>query len=519
MANDNPDNPESGVTRIEPAAINLTATAPEASAGAGGKASSRSPLIWAGLGALLMAAVVVIFVLPSVVSKNKEEPVKTAATTPAKTAPAAKPAISKKEKVSPWEKAQEASLRKETQDILSQMLEAQKSLADHGVEAWAPEDYATAMGFAAQGDEFYNERNFLQSKEEYQKGLEIFSRLVEEMDVVFEEAMETGNQALVDGNSALAKEQFGLALAMDAIDRAALKGMERAQTLDEVLVVMSNGNNSLEKGELEKAKEIYNSALALDELYEPAKKQIELVDQLILDREFAQHMSAGFSSLEKKRYSSAQKSFNAALKLKPRSAEARSALEQSRNKLTTINISNLIARAEQQESEEQWHEALATYRAALKIDPNLASAQKGEKYSDLRSKLHDRLEQILSQPQRLYDIKVFNETKSFQSKLNALGKRGPLLTKQLGALDELLRVAETPVSITIRSDNQTRVTLRKVGELGVFSEKIISVKPGKYVLVGIRNGYRDVRVEFDVDPNKQTEAVVVQAAEKIALGR
>ena len=69
------------------------------------------------------------------------------------------------------------------------------------------------------------------------------------------------------------------------------------------------------------------------------------------------------------------------------------------------------------------------------------------------------------------------------------------------------------------SDNLTRVTLYKVGELGYFTSKSLSLRPGNYVAVGRRDGYRDVRVEFFVGPDKAMEPVVVSSNEKIALGR
>ena len=44
------------------------------------------------------------------------------------------------------------------------------------------------------------------------------------------------------------------------------------------------------------------------------------------------------------------------------------------------------------------------------------------------------------------------------------------------------------------------------------------MRPGNYVAVGRRDGYRDVRVEFFVDPDKTMEPVIVSSSEKIALG-
>ena len=137
----------------------------------------------------------------------------------------------------------------------------------------------------------------------------------------------------------------------------------------------------------------------------------------------------------------------------------------------------------------------------------------------MRSQLHDKLEGIIKQPARLYDRKVYDETVQFESKIKNLSAPGPVLRKQLATLATLLDRANEPMQVILQSDSQTQVTLRKVAELGTFNEKSLTLKPGKYVAVGIRPGYRDVRVEFFLDPDKPLKTVVVQAAEKIALGR
>jgi len=42
----------------------------------------------------------------------------------------------------------------------------------------------------------------------------------------------------------------------------------------------------------------------------------------------------------------------------------------------------------------------------------------------------------------------------------------------------------------------TDVSIYKVGKLGNFTETELTLRPGIYVAVGSRPGYRDVRLEF-----------------------
>jgi len=517
MVDDNTENSGEGFARIKPVTINLTSNSSSDGPASTGISSTRPAFIWLGLGILFISALVVVFLLPNWVNTPEQEAITQAPIE----VPAARPAqkTTSRDKVSPWEKAQESRLRKETQDILSQMLEAQKVLSEKAVQLWAAEDYAEAMTYATKGDDLYNQRDFAGSRAEYDKALAIFSRLLARIDVVFKATMEKGNKSLAEGNASAALEAFQLALAIDAIDRAANIGKSRAESLDEVLALTDKGDDLLDRGQYEQAKLIYQQALALDGYFDKPKRMIELADSKIRDREFNKYMSAGFAAMEQKHFSKAKKSFNSALKLKPRAAEARAALEQSGHKLTTMSINALLATARQLEEEEDWHAAAAKYTAALKLDSSLAEAQQGEQRASLRGRIHDRLQAILARPKRLYEPQVYNEIVDFRHKLNALSNPGQVLNKQLAVLDSLLEKAVTPVKVILKSDNQTRVTLRRIGKLGVFLEKSLSIPPGNYVAVGIREGYRDARVEFSVDPDKPALTVTVLAGEKIALGR
>jgi IMP cyclohydrolase len=80
---------------------------------------------------------------------------------------------------------------------------------------------------------------------------------------------------------------------------------------------------------------------------------------------------------------------------------------------------------------------------------------------------------------------------------------------------ELLGEAATPVNVVLRSDNLTTVTVYRVGARGNFAERALQLKPGRYVVVGTRNGYRDVRRELNVVPGNAAPVVVIQCVEPI----
>ncbi len=92
---------------------------------------------------------------------------------------------------------------------------------------------------------------------------------------------------------------------------------------------------------------------------------------------------------------------------------------------------------------------------------------------------------------------------------------GPKLSEQLRRASETLEIASTPVSVQLRSDGMTAITIYKIARLGEFAERELSLRPGTYTAVGTRRGYRDVRREFTVTANGLSAPVTIVCNEAI----
>ena len=82
-------------------------------------------------------------------------------------------------------------------------------------------------------------------------------------------------------------------------------------------------------------------------------------------------------------------------------------------------------------------------------------------------------------------------------------------------MSRLLKRAATTHRVILYSDNDTSVSIYRIGKFGSFVRKEIDLRPGTYIAVGSRTGYRDVRLEFRVAPEITIEPVVIRCEEKI----
>jgi hypothetical protein len=146
--------------------------------------------------------------------------------------------------------------------------------------------------------------------------------------------------------------------------------------------------------------------------------------------------------------------------------------------------------------------------------PAAAFASAGRQRAQLLSTLHASIDTYIAQPERLTSGEPLAHAKSLLAAEDPAGG-GPRLTAKKRLLAELIAVAQAPVPIMFRSDQATDVTINRVGKLGTFELRYFELPPGRYVAVGSRNGYRDVRVPFEVAANGANQAVTVQCTEPI----
>jgi len=489
---------------------------------AGGRAiaarSGPSPLVWLMLGVLILLALAVIFVLPGVV-QDYELPLTPRAQVTEVVAPVAgaAPAFNP---VSPFEEAQRARQRQDAQAVLSSLLERQTVLEDLQVQRWAGAAYDAALAYARTGDEAYRTQAFDQATAEYQNADSALQRLQDSVPQVFADALAAGNAALDSGDAASANEQFALALLLRPEEALAQAGLQRAATLDQVNALLTEAAGQRAVGDLDAAQASLQAAITLDGAHSSARTLLNEVRSQISDNAFTRVMSQGFAALQSEDSAAAIAAFERALAMRPGNAQAQEAITQTRDQLAVNSINSHRSAAEAFVARELWESAVAEYDSALAIDAALVYAIDGRDYAQKRLQLDRLLQSAIEQPGRLSDEAVHAQAVQVYYTGLALENPGPRLQQQLTVVEGLLARAQVPVDVQLVSDNLTEVTLFQVGVLGRFETQTLSLKPGRYVAVGTRPGFRDVRTEFDVGfDNRSTPVTVACTEEIVAVNR
>ncbi|MBC55267.1 MAG: hypothetical protein CMQ34_15675 [Gammaproteobacteria bacterium] len=478
--------------------------------------------VWVALATLMLLALAVIFVLPRLVQEYELPLVPRAETTPVVTPSA--PVASNTPQISPFDEAQRARQRREAQDALASLLERQQALETMAVEQWAADAYDAAIAAARRGDEFYRSTEFIQAALAYQESDLALAELQQRVPVVLDRMLAAGEAALDAEDSALALERFQLALRLDPDSQPAQRGLARAQTLDDVASLIVRGQALQTEGDLQGAQQLFEQAAALDSDHEQAAALVAQNRQMITDANYTAVMSEGFDLLQQGQSDAAIAAFQRALRIKPGSAEANEAIVQTREQLTLANIADLREQALVHEANEEWEQAVAAYDAVLALDSNLVFALEGRDYSARRLQLDRLLTVNIEQPMRLSDQAAYDEAREVYQigrdleadLLAEQGRVGERLAQQLDTMEVLLAQMLVPVEVTLTSDNVTDVTVYQVGRLGTFAETTLMLRPGRYVAVGTRPGFRDVREEFVVGFGRELDSITIRCNEEVA---
>jgi tetratricopeptide (TPR) repeat protein len=406
-------------------------------------------------------------------------------------------------------------LRYNVEAILGELLSDFETLEQRSVQRWAQVPYRRARDFYADGDAAFLKRDWAAAEIHYLDALSVLKPLFDQVQPEFDKALSGAKAAFDAGDRVEALRLYELAVAITPNHPEARAGLERAQNLESVLQLVEQGLEHEEELELDAAETSFAQAADLDPNWAPATEGLERVRATRVKMQFDSRMSEGLESLAVGDYLAARAAFRMAQQLIPGSKEPADGLLQVDQGMRMDNINTLEREALSLERSEHWDAAATTYEEILKVDGNLSFAKDGLANSRRMSALHTQFDEYIKDPDRLSLPSVMQRATKLVVDVTVMPEIGPRLAGQRDDLSRLLKRAATPVNVELVSDNMTAVSIYKVGVLGSFGNTALQLRPGTYVAVGIRPGYRDVRIEFRVAPEIEMEPVEVVCKEPI----
>jgi hypothetical protein len=467
----------------------------------------RRGLVAGGFAFLTLAAGFVFFVLPEWVERD-------AAPAPAEAAPAAAAQPGPAAAAAP-DLRQLAESKQVFDDTRAELARRYEDLEARGAGTWGGDGFASAARNLADGDAAAARREYLKAVESLRAADAELQAVAQLAPARLKDALAAGAAALAAGDEAESRRQFGLALQIEPANAIARRGLERAGSIVEVKRLLAEAEALERSGPSTEAEAAYRKVLQLDPDTAPARAGLARVQSQASGAAFAAAISQGLRSLAGEDFAAAKAAFVRAGRIRPGAPEVVDGLAQVERALGDRSIGAHLAAAGQAERAERWSVALTEYRKALDIDRNLLAAQQGVERAEPRAMLDGELSAYLERPERLFSPEVRSAARAAVQRAKGVAAPGPILAGQVAAVQRLIADAETPLRVALASDNQTEVTIYRVGRLGAFERKDMELLPGRYTVVGVRPGYRDVRRELTLLPGSTAPTLVIRCEEPI----
>ena len=411
--------------------------------------------------------------------------------------------------------AKRALEKEKAEKALEAFLKLKEVIQEKGVAEWGGKEYEEMTSLSREADEGFMDQKFLDAAEKYSQAGRKAAELADTTQAVFQRLFEEGRKAFEEGDSNIAQKKFRMALMIEPLSDPAQRNLERAEKLDAVNRLIESGKTHEKNDRFAFAHTDYREALKLDPESKEAQKALNRMKERIVGQQFQKLISDGLTAYHDGCYQSARAQLLRAKSFRPDSREVQNALLQVDEAIRLAKIEKLRQNALTAEHTEDWDKALRGYLAVLKIDPNISFAVQGKERALEHIRIAKRIQFFLqkpdvmeSKPQLQNAILVIEEAQSLQP-------MGPQLSQRLDKLKALVDAARTPVKVMIESDNLTEVAVYKVGKLGRFATRELSLRPGSYTVVGSRDGYKDVRRKIIVKPRSKAVRMTVICKNKV----
>jgi tetratricopeptide (TPR) repeat protein len=374
------------------------------------------------------------------------------------------------------------------------------ALEARGASIWAGEDFAAAKSRAAQAEGAHDAGTIASAQTQMVEANQLLDNVEQAAPAALASELAAGERALADHERTLALQAYELAVRIAPQDPRALAGQARARELAATTAAAAEpGASSGTKGAASAAKGTAAPAPAVEGFG---------------DDRYAKAAGEGFAALGAGRLEEARAAFERARAVRPNGAEAADGLRRVDAAMRGRGFGTQRTRAEDAEADERWDDAVTAYSAILRSDPSQAFAQEGRDRARGRLELNDSLQAIIDRPDLLASADARAQAATLLQNAQQISSPGPVLRLQMARVSALLPEFEHPVHLSLVSDGFTQVTIMNVGAFGSFTRREVDLKPGRYTVIGSREGYRDVRRDISVSPG-QTQTISVSCYDPI----
>lgn len=244
-------------------------------------------------------------------------------------------------------------------------------------------------------------------------------------------------------------------------------------------------------------------------------RRIKTLRLQVATEDYEQYISLAHDYLDNHNYMKALESVELALLIFPSKAQAQDLRAVVTNELVRAEAEQWVVLAQEQAANDQWQEALGSYKKAKDLFETNQFASAGYEQAATILDYKKRLQDFYDRPLRLSDDKVMSYAKGLLEDAAQFSPFSPSLRLLIDQIDHLLREGIVPRSLWVDSDGNARIRVKGVGFIEPTDGKAIHLKPGKYDFYAECIGHKTNIYVVDVPLNGVVSPVRIVCGESI----
>lgn len=418
------------------------------------------------------------------------------------------------DEVTPFQDVQLERAKEKAREVIDSFTEVQHEFeTEQYAQKSFVEEYATIQEIAVQGDDKFKQRDFDAAIAKYETALTDLLLLQEQIDREFETAVGEAFDWLEKRQEKAAGEAFQHAGTLKPLHPLLNDGLARLEVLPQVNEHIRESERAILREEWDLARTHLDSVQKLDPLTLGLEEKRTIIREKQHEQEIRDLLSDAHQALASNEFDRARAKFTEVLGREPENTAAKTGIQQTEQSRLIYNIQTLRTEAEQAEQELDFIRALEIYEQILAIDSSLSFAVDGRKRVYEVINATRQMQAILGDPDSLSSDEQFQNAQQVLEVAEKYEGHSKQYDEILEDFSDLVKYATEPVKVTVLSDSLTEVLLIKHGPLGNFESTELHLRPGRYELVGSRDGWRDIRRTIVVKPSM--EPIEISCVEQI----
>ena len=256
-------------------------------------------------------------------------------------------------------------------------------------------------------------------------------------------------------------------------------------------------------------------AISSDPLRHGLVDRLRIVKKEISELRFADLIKKGLANVEQRNAEAAQLYLSKARSIFEERSEVELLSKKVKALALDIRVESLVRKAKIESEADNWPKAESLYLKAINIRPNRKDIEDGLALAEKINNLNEKLAYYLQAPHRLSSDNLAEIVRKLAAEAKTVSAKSDLIKNQTLKLLEQLKAYSTKVQVKVISNGATNIFVKGVGKVGLADEKIIDLKPGKYMFEGKRAGYRSKLIQVEVPPNAGIIVVEIVTDERI----